>query len=386
MKKSTIFGAFFGALFVVVVIMLITGRMNRNEDRYKDIMANATTESPSTEAPTTEEITTEEVTTEEETTEEPTTEEPYNDTTAPIFTYCNSYPVINVGEKFDIHKFVGYIDDYDSNPKLKVKGEIDTSTEGTYPVKVVIKDHSGNKLKQQMNVTVKKRSSSKKSTSTPSYNWYKFKKFKKNYKNKNTILGIDVSRWQNDIDFNKVAAAGCKFAIIRIGGYDDGEPYEDRYYAANIRNAKAAGLKVGIYWAGEESTIDEVKSNVSYMMELLKGEELDFPIAYDWEDFTNIEDYRVSIREFNECFYAFANEVEKYGYEAMLYGSKNYLESVWRPNGYPVWVAQYADSTDYSGDYIMWQKGSTGHLSGIETYVDLDVLYKDKYTFTKYPK
>jgi GH25 family lysozyme M1 (1,4-beta-N-acetylmuramidase) len=70
----------------------------------------------------------------------------------------------------------------------------------------------------------------------------------------------------------------------------------------------------------------------------------------------------------------------------MLYGSKNYLESVWRPNGYPVWVAQYADSTDYSGDYIMWQKGSTGHLSGIETYVDLDVLYKDKYTFTKYPK
>ena len=383
MKKSTVYGAVLGIVIVFAIVLFVSGRANRNEDKYKDILAN---ETATTKSPTTEEPTTEEVTTEEPTTEEATTEEPYEDNTAPIFTYCNSYPVLNVGEVFDIHKYVGYIDDLDSSPKLKVKGDIDTSTAGIYPVTVVIKDKAGNKLKQPVNVTVKKKSKSKKSSSTSACNWYKFKTFKKNYKNDNTILGIDVSRWQNDIDFDKVAKAGCKFAIIRIGGYDDGEAYTDRYYADNIRNAKAAGLKVGIYWAGEESTIDEVKANVSYMMSVLNGEELDFPIAFDWEDFTNMEDYHVSIKEFNECFYAFAEEVEEYGYEAMLYGSKNYLESVWRPNGYPVWVAQYADSTDYSGDYIMWQKGSTGHLSGIETYVDLDVLYKDKYTFTKYPK
>ncbi len=384
MKKSIIFGAFFGMLFVAIAIMLITGRMNSNEDKYKDIMTSADVTTVGT--VTTEEPTTGDITTEEPSTEEASTEEPYNDVTPPIFTYCNSYPVINIGDEFDIYKYVGYIDDYDSTPRLKVKGDVDTTKAGTYPINVVIKDKSGNKLKQPFTVTVKEKSELGKSNKKPSYNWYKFKTFKKKYKNDNTILGIDVSRWQNDIDFNRVAAAGCKFAIIRIGGYDDGEQYEDRYYATNIRNAKAAGLKVGVYWAGEESNIDEVKANVSYMMNILDGEELDFPIAYDWEDFTNMEDYHVSIREFNECFYAFAEEVKNYGYEAMLYGSKNYLESVWRPDGYPVWVAQYADSTDYSGDYIMWQKGSTGHLSGIETYVDLDVLYKDKYTFVKYPR
>lgn len=391
--KRFLFCVIVGLLLAFAIVIISTKKVNENESKLasrttteevNDDAAINVNDGKSTEEETTEEVT--EVTT-EATTEEATEEETYeNDVTAPIFTYISPSTNVAVGSKFNIHDFIGYADDLDSKPKLKVKGKVDTSTVGTYPVKVTVKDHAGNKVKQELSINVYQPAKSTGKPGKIKYDWYKFKKFKKNYKKDNTMLGIDVSRWQNDIDFNKVAKDGCKFVIMRIGGFDDGELYQDRYYAANIRNAKAAGLKVGIYWHAEESSVNEVKEHVPWIMNLLNGEELDFPIAYDWEDFANFENYHMSLKQFNETYFAFAKEVEKYGYEAMMYSSKNYLMSVWETDKMPyVWLAHYTDATDYPGDYFMWQKGSTGKLKGIETYVDLDVLYTDRYEFKKYP-
>ncbi|MBR1866623.1 MAG: DUF5011 domain-containing protein [Lachnospiraceae bacterium] len=316
----------------------------------------------------TSEISTEEIT--ETATEELTAKD---DTTAPVFLTFTKNVELKQGNVFDVHNYVGYADDIDRAPELTVEGEVDTSVPGTYFVTLTVTDEAGHATRDTMTVNVV-------TEFTPSSPRSKedFETFSANYKNDNTVLGIDVSRWQENIDFAKVKEAGCDFVIIRIGGYDDGSQYEDKYYRTNIRGAKAAGLQVGIYWHAEESSVEEVKSNVAYMMGILDGEKLDFPIAYDWEDFSGFEKYNMNLHDINTCFESFCEEVQSYGYEACIYSSKNFLENVWtNENHHPVWLAHYTDRTTYEGDYYMWQQGSTGRIAGIDTDVDFDIWYKD---------
>lgn len=340
-----------------------------------DVMAERTTEPRTEEAtettaePTTEILT--EITTEEMVTEELKIED---DVAAPIFLTLTKNIEVKQGTAFDIHDYVGYGDDVDRTPELMVEGEVDTSVVGTYPLTLTLTDEAGHSTTESMNVNVV-------SEITPYSGGTKeeFDMFAANYKSDDTVLGIDVSRWQENIDFEQVKNAGCDFVIIRIGGYDDGSQYEDRYYKTNIRNAKAAGLKVGVYWHAEESSVEEIKSNVVYMMGILAGEKLDFPIAYDWEDFSGFEKYEMNLHDINTCFETFCNEVETYGYEACLYSSKNFLEKVWtNENKHLVWLANYTDQTTYAGEYYMWQQGNTGRIAGISTDVDFNVWYKKK--------
>lgn len=334
-----------------------------------ELTTEATTEL-TTEATTelTTELTTEEVT--EAATEELTAED---DTTAPVFLIFSERVTIKQGSGFDVHDHVGYADDIDRNPEFAVAGTVDTSVPGTYPLTLTITDEAGHSTQKTMVVNVV----TELTPSSSSGSKEDFDTFAARYKSENTVLGIDVSRWQENIDFVQVKNAGCDFVIIRIGGYDDGSQYMDKYYAANIRNAKAAGLQVGIYWHAEESSVEEVKANVAYMMNILNGEELDFPIAYDWEDFNAFERYGMNLHDINNCFETFCREVKSYGYEACIYSSKNFLENVWtNENNHPVWLAHYTNATTYQGDYYMWQQGNTGRIAGISTDVDLDVLYK----------
>ena len=194
-----------------------------------------------------------------------------------------------------------------------------------------------------------------------------------------SLVGIDISRWQGDVDFERVKAAGCEFVYMRIGGLDDGELYTDRYYRYNIEAAKAAGLKIGIYWHAEESTPEEVKASVAYLMDVLDGEEIDYPIAYDWEDFRHFENYGMNFKDLNDHLDIFVEEIGKRGYPACLYNSKYYLETIWTNEAnLPIWLANYTSATAYKGDYFMWQHSNTGRIDGIEGDVDLDVMYLEK--------
>ena len=81
---------------------------------------------------------------------------------------------------------------------------------------------------------------------------------------------------------------------------------------------------------------------------------------------------------FGCLFELFNSEMENYGYSAMLYSSKNFLNNFWYvKNDYPVWLAHYTDSTDYVGDYDMWQMSCYGKIDGINADVDLNILYTD---------
>lgn len=299
-----------------------------------------------------------------------------NDVDAPIFLIKPSSCDVGQNTVFDAGDYVGYADDVDRDVTLTVTGDVDTSTIGSYPVTLTLTDDAGHSTTDSLTVNVVSSVASSESSGELGAGTYSWSEFSDTYSGDNIMLGIDVSRWQGDIDFQKVKAAGCEFAMIRIGGYDDGDVYTDRKYQEYITDAKAAGLKIGIYWHAEESTTAEVKENVEYLMSILNGESLDLPIAYDWEDFGQFQKYGMSLYDINTNFNTFADEVKKNGYSVCLYSSMNFLNNVWtNKNNHPVWLAHYTSSTTYRGSYFMWQQCNNGLIDGINKATDFNVLF-----------
>lgn len=303
------------------------------------------------------------------------------DTTPPTLLNMGVSPYVTKGTEFDLKKIVGYADNYDPVPVLTYDGEVDTETIGNYPITAHVTDSSGNETSWDMTVVVLSETPSSDFSGewTPDYSdGTPFTDFIETYAGEDRKFGIDVSTWQGDIDFNAVKNAGCDFVIIRMGHFYD-EIKQDDWYTENIRKAREAGLEVGIYFYTTLNSADSVKELAEYINETLDGQELDFPVAFDWEEFTTFQEYNISLHDLNELFNLFCAEMESYGYSAMLYSSKNFLLNSWTNNyNEPVWLAHFVDETDYTGDYFMWQASSTGLIDGIDGYVDMNILYTDK--------
>lgn len=206
-----------------------------------------------------------------------------------------------------------------------------------------------------------------------------FGDFRADYRNGGALVGIDVSAWQENIDFRKVKDAGCDFVIIRVAGTKSSDEtfFQDKYFLQNIRNAKAAGLLVGVYFYSTVNTEEEIREHVNLICDILDstGITLDFPVAFDWEEYDKLEAKGMDYGSLNHLWFCFADEMNKRGYDVMLYASAWYLKHCWNPYGHQVWVAHYTAHTNYSGSYILWQRTSVGLINGIEGVVDLDVYY-----------
>ena len=98
---------------------------------------------------------------------------------------------------------------------------------------------------------------------------------------------------------------------------------------------------------------------------------------FDFESFKSFNEMDLSIFGLNEIADTFINTVEDAGYNGVLYGSKNYLKSIWKYHTKSVWLAHYTSQTDYDGEYFMWQMCDDGVIDGINGYVDIDILYKN---------
>ncbi|MBR0307795.1 MAG: DUF5011 domain-containing protein [Mogibacterium sp.] len=296
------------------------------------------------------------------------------DTVAPLEIWSGDGAVIERGAKFNIQNVIAYGDNADPVPQVKVDGEVDTGTLGSYPLHVTVTDSSGNSTEWDLTVEV--------ADSLPYYEddspRTPFEDFISEYKGDGRSFGIDVSAWQDEIDFEAVRKAGCEFVIIRIGYSEDGSMTVDKRFKENIRKAKAAGLKIGVYMYSYDNTEEKVRSSAAQLVETLDGESLDLPVAFDWEDFGNFQTYEMSFADLNRLYDAFADELSKSGYDCMLYGSRNYLEKIWDDTDTrPVWLAHYTDKTDYEGTYMLWQASSTGRIDGINGDVDMDILYRE---------
>lgn len=294
------------------------------------------------------------------------------DTVAPKIILKDSYTVTEGYEKSLTDAIIS-VDNYDDTPKREIFGEYDFNQVGSYNLVYKVTDNSGNVTTKDftLNVVPKK-------NSTPSTSYIAFSDVLKNYKTENTEIGIDVSKWQGEIDFQKVKGAGAEFVIIRISHQDgfNGEYIIDPYFKSNIEGAKENGLKVGVYFYSYANSVEEAKKQANWIVNNLKDYKLDLPIVYDWESWSNFNSMNVSLYKFNEIADSFLEEIEKNDYIPMLYSSKNYLENIWDSGKYKVWLAHYTDKTNYEGEYYIWQMCSDGRIDGINGDVDIDILYK----------
>ena len=295
------------------------------------------------------------------------------DTEAPVILAKNL--TIYKGNDIDLVNSILCGDNYDARPNCYVEGNYNINEIGTYNLKYIGADSSNNKTEKDFNLNViEKPKDTNKQPKEESF--VAFSDIVNLHKKENTRIGIDVSKWQGNIDFNAVKNAGTEFVIIKAGGsYVDGELYTDPYFKTNIENALENNLDVGVYFYSNANSIEKSKQEIDYVLNLIKGYDIKLGIAFDWENFKDFNTYNISFHTLNKMATTFLEEAKNKGYKPLLYSSKYYLENIWNLN-YDTWVAQYADNNTYQGDYIMWQQCSDGKIDGILGYVDIDILYE----------
>ena len=294
------------------------------------------------------------------------------DTTPPVILSNSTYE-IEKGKKFNISSSPLCGDNYDRNIKCEILGDYNTNKIGIYKLKFSATDTSKNKTEKDFTLIVKDKINSSSYNPSPKY----LKDIIKNYKTNKNEIGIDVSTWQGDIDFNKVKEDGVSFVMIRIGfGHNNKkENVLDNKFLQNIKNAKKAGLKVGIYFYSYAENEKQAKDQANWIIKTLNNEKLDLPIAFDWEDWEEFNNYNLSFIDLNNMAKVFFDTLNEKGYETMLYGSATYLNHIWDTTNYKIWLAHYTTKTDYSNKYDMWQLTSSGVVNGIDGNVDINILY-----------
>lgn len=192
------------------------------------------------------------------------------------------------------------------------------------------------------------------------------------------VYGIDVSKWQGNIDWNSVKRSGKVFAIMRISYGTTLDPY----FEDNYSGAKNAGIKVGVYCYNTARTVDAAVKEAQDVISKLKGRQLDYPVCLDVE---GKESEGLSNELRTDIVYAFKKVIEANGYEFMLYSNTDWLNHKYvssRLAPLDLWVARYCDFNlghRYTGpgNVRIWQYTSSGSVSGINGRVDLDICYKD---------
>ncbi len=195
-------------------------------------------------------------------------------------------------------------------------------------------------------------------------------------------LGIDVSRWNEDINWSKVKEAGIEYAIIRAGyrGSASGALVEDKYFRQNIEGALAADVPVGLYFFTQAVNEVEAVEEASMVLALCKEYDITYPIFIDTEKAgENGRANELDKKTRTAICQAFCETIRSGGYKAGIYASKNWYEKKLDTNilsdDIYIWLAQYGDEVTYDGRYHMWQYTSSGRVLGIEGRVDLNLSF-----------
>ncbi|MGN0601807.1 MAG: fibronectin type III domain-containing protein [Oscillospiraceae bacterium] len=208
------------------------------------------------------------------------------------------------------------------------------------------------------------------------------------FSNVKKVFGIDVSYFNSDIDWVKVKKSGIDFVIIRVGyrGYVNGALVVDSKFKEYIKEAKAAGLAVGVYFFTQAINTAEAREEAQFVLKQLNGIKLELPVYFDIEEVyygsARLDNAHLSYNAKTNLCKAFCDTIQQAGYRAGVYASNNWLTNL--INGvelakkYDIWVAHYGNKTTYKNDYSMWQYTGQGYVSGVPTNVDMNVLYMSK--------
>ena len=200
---------------------------------------------------------------------------------------------------------------------------------------------------------------------------------------KYTVLrGIDVSEFQNTINWKSVAADGIDFAIIRVGGrlMQSGGLYEDKRFRENLDGALAAGLKVGVYFFSQAITEEEGLEEAEFVLSLIDGYDLSMPVVMDWERLggTDVRTYGVGADKVTAAALAFCGAVEEAGYRPMLYMNSycGYTKFDLRDlTDVEFWFAEYENVPSFRYHFSMWQYSAQGRVKGIQGNVDMNLYF-----------
>ena len=197
-------------------------------------------------------------------------------------------------------------------------------------------------------------------------------------------LGVDVSSYQGNIDWQAVRDAGATFAIIRVAGRGYGQAggiYEDKLAQINYDGAKRAGLKVGVYFFSQAITAEEAAEEARYILKLTEDWDLQMPVVYDWERMEgDTRTANADRRTVTDCMLAFCQEVENAGRTPMIYFNPEHAELMFHMEEvtkYKFWLAFYTDWMTFPYEVNMWQYTSTGKIPGVEGTVDLNLYFPE---------
>ena len=189
----------------------------------------------------------------------------------------------------------------------------------------------------------------------------------------NNVLfrGIDVSRWQGDINWSQVAADDVSFVMLGTRSKGAVDPYFHR----NIQQASAAGVKVGVYIYSLAMTPEMAVEEANFVLNLIHDYPVSYPVAFDMEDSTQ---GTLSKDELAAIANAFCGRISEAGYYPVIYANDNWLANKLDMSkmNYPVWAARYSAKPAYQNP-VMWQATSTGAVNGISGNVDIDFQFKD---------
>lgn len=197
--------------------------------------------------------------------------------------------------------------------------------------------------------------------------------------------GIDVSKYNGDIDWTKVKADGVDYAMLRavVRGYGtEGNLKTDEAFEKNAREATENGLSIGAYVFSQAITVEEAIEEAELVLSMVEPYDIKYPIVMDIEEIQN-DDGRteaLSPKELTDIALAFCNKIKEAGYTPMIYcnlkGFIGLLEFE-RLEGIEKWYAYYGNELYFPYEVSMWQYSSTGKVDGINGNVDLNISFKN---------
>lgn len=188
---------------------------------------------------------------------------------------------------------------------------------------------------------------------------------------------IDVSEHQGVINWAEVKESGIEYAILRAGFGRTAVDQTDKSFERNYKNAKAAGLKLGVYWYSYADSVEDAKREAEACLTVLKGKSFDLPVFYDLEEGFQTAYGKSMLTNMAKMF---CETIKAGGFTPGVYANltwfENYLDYNSLKKLYPVWLAQYHLEAQLDCD--IWQYSSEGAVPGVWGDVDMNIIYSDK--------
>lgn len=198
-------------------------------------------------------------------------------------------------------------------------------------------------------------------------------------------LGVDVSKYQGDVDFTQVKDAGMEFVIVRLGfrGYGgEGKLVLDEYYNQNVQGALNAGLKVGVYFFSQAITNEEAEEEAQFVLEHTKDYQIDGPIVFDTEEIKNdvARTDHLTKEEFTAHCIAFCDTIKATGKTPMIYANMKWMAftlDLEKLTAYEKWYADYEPTPQCPYEFTIWQYTESGSVPGIQGNADINVWFQE---------